>query len=1074
MASDDTRKNFYIILGISPDEPWDEALYKRLLSEKRNEWSRLRNGIKAAPRTVDAQRNLAMHGEIQRVMADPRLRETERLDAIRQRASEMGVRRRDVADRASLMLRKGYLFQEEYDELIADEAVLADDGLRELVESAERRPSSPSPGGDTRLDAPMEQNLRQYLVIVGQPDLYAALRMTTPAVSEETPAERLLEAADELSRKARNTANKNLPEVGAMQQLGGLARAIFSSPDLKRRHDATVRLWSLDVLLDRYEGAMETARAIDARQFESFLHDAAEKGIGLTVARDALIARFSRRGWRIDMPSAEAQARVRAEVRCPRCSRLNDPDAAHCARCGRALRSPCPRCGTAAPGTQHACPACGFPVGERDYVEFLADEVEASLEKDDLSGAAEYAAKARLVWQLPKDSPDELAARLSRAREQIDAQRAALRERIDQVNVLMETRSFRAAARLLRGVAARHPSAPGLLVQCEDAIADSGRRFADARAPGLPNAQRAQLYHEALQLCADNDDARRELSRIPPTPPRVLRATPHPERGVIRLTWEAAPEPGCVSVVVRADGIRPPASASGPGRHVVHGQGAWEDTSPLIGLPMSYAVYTERDTGGAISERPAVLDEPVLLAVEARLAAVPGDRKVELSWELPPNATGVELRKEEVATGTGRILLPPAGGVKQRTDQQVSNGVRYRYTAVAVFAVPLPGRGERVWKSRSVSCDVTPTIPPSLPGPVSAAGRPPGQFALSVHEVKLDCPSVERGEVKIVVTGPGDGRPPRPGAQFHESELGTAVGHNFREPGEEDIWWMDQDWRQYTPVLVLNGRCYVGESRWYVRGPEVCGLLAEHKGTWVRVTWTWPDEKDITEALVAWRDSPEIGDPVNVATRQYIPRLAGADTGQCDIPASRRVFVKVAVVRKGQSGDAYITSGAQTDVRRPKITLRYEVSRRGKLVLHCDHLEQLPDLVLYGRLDDLPTGRGAQGDKKIVAIPAGRAKQEIPSPLEGIKPRSCRLFVTDDLDGDAVQIIHPNLRLLEQVDVQLNRAGRSPGLKEEPGNRHAEEGRVFSLQVLPHLDVQGLPLSEPAAVITIEKQHKAS
>ena len=1010
MASDGTRKNFFTILGLSPDDPWDEVLFRRLLTEKRNEWSRLRNGIKAAPRTVDAQRNLAMHGEIQRVMGDPRLREDERLDAIRHRASEMGARRREVADRAGLMLGKGYLFQEEYEELIADEAVLADDGLRELVESAERRSAGPSPGAaDIRLDSSMEQNLRQYLKVVAQPDLYAALRMASPAVSEETPAQRLLEAADELSRKARNTADKNLPEVGAMQQLGGLARAIFSSPGLKRRHDATVRLWSLDTLVDRYEGAMETARAIDARQFEGFLRDAAEKGIDLPVARDALIARFSRRGWRVGMPSAAAEARVRAEVRCPHCSRLNDPDAAHCARCGRGLRSPCPKCGTAGPGSQHACSACGFPLGERDYVEFLADEVEACLEKDDLAGAAEYAARARQLWPLPKESPDELAARLGRAREQIDAQRAALRDRVEQVSALMEARSYRAAARLLRGAAARHPSASGLLVQCADAIAASGRLFAQAQAAGLRNAQRTQLYHEALQLCADNDDARRELSRIPPSPPSGLRAYPDPERGVVRLAWEAAPEPGCVSVVVRADGIRPPASASGPGRRVVHGQGAWEDTSPLTGLPMSYAVYTERDTGGAISERPAVTADPVLLAAEPVFTVVPRNRKVELSWELPPNATDVELRRVEVATGASASLMPPASGATQRTDQQVTNGVLYRYTAIAVYTLARPGLKDQAWRSRSVSRDVTPLVPPPPPGPVSAQGKPRGRASMAIHEVVLDWPPAEQGVVKIAVSGPDERRQLPVGMEFTEGELAARVGHHILSQAA-DHWIFETDWlRRYTPVLMLNGRCYVGESRWYARGPEVTGLRAEHAGTWVRVTWTWPDDRDVTEALVAWREAGEIRDPVNVRPHQYVPRSAGTATGHYDIPATGRLAVKVAAVIRPQGAEAaYVTSGAATDVQRPPVTLRYEVrgqGRRGKLTLHCEHLEQLPALVLHGR----PDGQAGAGDKEVGRIPAGRALAEVPVSLDGIKPRSCRLFAPDDPDGEAVRIIDPAL-----------------------------------------------------------------
>jgi hypothetical protein len=817
----DSRPNFFIILGLPPEDPWDEARYAQALSEKRNLWARQAGGDKKQKAAIDAQRNLLLCREIERVMHDPRSRGTERQTAIWERQDASHRRHRLVADQVADMLEKGYLLDDEYEWLSREEAILADSTLRQRVADAERRPRARGDGHEQWLDQAMEQDLRKYLNVIGQPDLYAVLRMADPEAGQATPADRLLAAADALHQGA---ADQGSPEAEAMRILSGIARQVLGSPDLKQRHDAAVQFRSLDPLLDRYEASLEIARAISSRQFEKFLREAAARGIDIGVARDDLIARFGKRGWSVDMPAAAFEARLRAEILCPGCSRLNDPESGHCGHCGRALHRPCPGCGAAIPGTAHACSACGFPVGERDYVAYLVEQAAACLARRDVSGADEHAAEAAQLWPVPAGRSDDLSDRIRAERAKIADLRAAQRELIRQVDPLMDARKYQTAARLLREAVVTHPGLAGHLEECEDAIRVSARCLSDARAPGLPGEQRAERYSEALRACADNDEARSELALL--------------------------------------------------------------------------------------------------------------------------------------------------------------------------------------------------SLSPVIPGPVSAERQQP---RMSIHEVELDFPPPERGEAVIICARLGD-QSPQAGAEFPASELGR---YRTISRGTRDFFFSEEEWlRCYTLVLVLHGRCYMGGTRRYARGPEVAGLRTEHTGTSVLVTWTWPAEvpngTEVSEALISWHDNAEIGDPVNAPALQYVPREPGMATGRYEIPAAGRLFVKVAVVVRHQD-TAYISSGVRADARRQPLTLKYEVRSgrghrgkliSGKLMISVDggRLDQLPALSLRGRPDSRPAS--LNGDEEITLIPAGLAAGEIPVKLENpsghrIEPRSCRLFAADSTGAPTVRIIDP-------------------------------------------------------------------
>ena len=92
MSGEGARPNFFLILGLDPEAPWDDAVFASAFDAARALWSRQRSGIKHHQTTVDARRNLGFVAEIKRVMMDPEAREAERRAALAER--RVDVRRR--------------------------------------------------------------------------------------------------------------------------------------------------------------------------------------------------------------------------------------------------------------------------------------------------------------------------------------------------------------------------------------------------------------------------------------------------------------------------------------------------------------------------------------------------------------------------------------------------------------------------------------------------------------------------------------------------------------------------------------------------------------------------------------------------------------------------------------------------------------------------------------------------------------------------------------------------------------------------------------------------------------------
>jgi hypothetical protein len=973
MTAGGSRPNFYLLLGIDPAAPWNLATCQHAVSDKRNQWAKQTQGVKGTETYNAAKRGLALISDIEQLMLrDPEEREKERQAALRQAETERRGKLGQFTRKADLKLEKGYLWDTEYEGLSSELAALGGDpGLQRKLDRAEKR-ARKQPEKDTgRLDAATERNLRTYLATLGQPNLYAVLRQVEASVTESTPLAELRAAADKLYQKAQHTANKNLPEVGAMQHLSGIARKVFSADDAKKRHDTSTRLFPLHPIIAQYEKDLADTLAIDSRQFDRFLREAVQQGVDIDAARDMFAAHFREKKWSVDMPSAAAQTWLRAAVRCPACDHVNDPGNAHCADCGQALREPCPRCDAVLPATDRACPVCGFPVVDRPYARYLAEEIETEIDVGRLDSAARLLARGMTVWPIPDGRADPVADRMRRSRARLaelrvkeqaelkkqqakeeaerarrqaelaqqrarqEAERAkrqaelaqeearrqaALEEKVGQATVLMGEHRYHAALLTLRSLTAPPPSALALIRRCEEPVRESDQLCREARMPGVPDERRALLYAEALRLCADNAGARDALGRISPPPPRRLRAEPDLARKVVRLTWDPAPGLDYSSVIFRADGPVPPAVPNAQHRRAaVHGQGEWEDTAPPVGLPMWYSVYTERDITATLSRHGAVTSQAVLLTAEPQFTVRPGESRVELSWTLPDNAVGLEISRQVIGPDGAAVpdemvsLALPGPGARSLIDADVRNGTRYHYVARARFGY-LAQDGQYVERqSAGTAREVTPAARPELPGPVQVRGSEP-DAPTCLYKVELSWPQTAADGVVKVVRSVPDGASILVGRDFPESALGRS--HLVIEPDQRyDFWWFKKlPLCSYTPVLFLNGQCYPGSPRHFAVEPEVTDLRAQASAAAARITWSWPDEAEA--AIVAWDVDTEPFDPAAAPNRKQVARAPGQRTGRLEVPASEpgRLIVRVAVVRRSDGID-YITSGVSTSVR---------------------------------------------------------------------------------------------------------------------------------------------------------------
>ena len=290
MASSNSnrRPNFFDLLELDPDKPWNQSAFESLIEGKRREWSSAATN-KPGQEARKAQRNLGLIGEMRRVMSDPTARNKEAAD----RRAANDKQKQDRLDEFKKILaiaeRKGYVQVKEKREWATKtfNDILTEQQIKEYI-TTKVVPDFLPPLSRPQLEPVRAKEIQEELQLLHYESLYTLLsKELNQKLSETSGLEVLKRAADELNRLNQQKMNKDA-YVTAKIKLSGHAGVIFSKDSERQRYDETLRQEQMEKLLLVYKTACSPAQAIEAGQAEDFLRDARQKGWNTDEALDQL------------------------------------------------------------------------------------------------------------------------------------------------------------------------------------------------------------------------------------------------------------------------------------------------------------------------------------------------------------------------------------------------------------------------------------------------------------------------------------------------------------------------------------------------------------------------------------------------------------------------------------------------------------------------------------------------------------------------------------------------------------------------------------------------------------------
>lgn len=1010
MATENATPNFFILLGLDPDAPWNQGAFEHLIDAKQSEWSIQSGGVGA--KAITAQKNRELIPEIKRVMSDPALRNALAAAAKKERTASNKDRIEVFERQLAIAQAKGYLEKAELAKLIADfKDVLSEREIRSRIKVPERAPSQQGGKSGQPLEPSLLKDISEKLKTVGMEDLYQLLTLPrTTSCQELTKAAQLL-ASDMLARQPKTS------EVTAKGDLAGHAKDIFQSEEKRRKYDESLLESSLNVLLKQLDESLsrtgsDQQKGLYAGQVKIFLLEAAKVGWNNERAFTKLREHAMKRKWFLETPTLEFHTSTQ---HCGSCQALNDKSRNFCSRCNRPLSSQCPDCGRRVPSDEATCGNCGFPTGNAELVDGLLNECKYYLAQPDLPMAELRLKMAEGAWA-PKKS-DERHQKILAFKAEIQRLLQAQQRNIEQLRQLVDKRQYYAARQFITTIPADMLSAQPSLVQTVNSeISRAQELVRRAQSSSVSSEQKIDLCLQALRISADCKDARDLLSTVPPAPPRQLQA--QVGGSTVSLTWELSPNRGVSYKIVRKSRSQPVSLKDGLLLETVSGR-MYDDTKPEIGIPLFYAVFAAYED--VVSTQAATLARPVFLTQDVtQVVARVDDRLVDLSWQLPTNVHNViVVRKEKTpprAMDDGKQLL--LVDMNHLVDRNVLNDTMYFYGIYCQFK----DHNNQIVTSAGVVKNAAPETPPSVITRLDITSARVSQG----HEVKLRWQPPPKG--RAVVLKSTQPVPFKPGEIVPKGQLDTHGRILEERPDSLTDLWPQPGIGYYTPIVIFQEMAYIGASQQFVCVDDVSDLKYQNLGTALRLRWTWPvncQEVLVSYSSEGWPQPREARTTTHKVTRAEYEFHGHYDIRGATNQQGKDHYIVVAAIIK-QDTEQIVAPGTRLQARlASKIVVTYEIKisrnlfgpKQRTLHLYARTPGVLPTLLLVTKQGRLPLNR-AEGDLLYREEGPIRIEKDLvlSLPEKAFPPKTLgKLYLEDDNLYNVVTIYHPSedkLRLL--------------------------------------------------------------
>lgn len=888
------RENYFILLGLDPNKPWSQADYEAKLLAKRGEWTK---GLNNTRKKIEAKQNLDSVRDIDAVMRDESKRNAEAANAL-QRLGEIKSRAmEELQRRVDFFAAKGYIDDMEVKAIVSDFKERFD--LDEVVVRAEiAKRSLPDKLDDPSklepLDNMLMQTIAQNLKVLQKRDLYDFLNSESSLSRDLGPSTRI----DELKTAATEILNRNRQNgvkdyrVTASNELAGLANRVFNTAATQTRYHLALGNQNVNTLDEEIKKITVVNKVIHEQQFEMLVQYGAKLGISPKRAGEYVVKRASQMGVSVLATGFNFEKKLM----CSKCSTLND-DQAFCFKCSAPLRTECPSCGDKVLVANGACGRCSFPVGNEIMVREALKQVKlyvANSRFDDAFRLLEFAAGA---WTTvpPRTLNDPLTVEITRQRKIIEA----LRQKVADLHTSLEGHRYFEARKILRELdpVGTDPEYSTYHKLVSNKIAWAKRELDKAQEIDRRGGDSVEMYQSILRECRDYEDARNALSKSPPSPPSKLTATTKDR--TVSLTWKASASKHISYIIVRKP-YSSPLSASDGTILSSTSNVFFDDTDPVIGLPLHYAIYADRE--GVLSATGATLTHPILVvAPVSNISAQVSSGQVYLRWEAPASVTDVRIFRSTTRPHPGQLvgdIVKPIDH-SQMIDKDVLNGRVYFYSIVNVF---LDSDGREVM-SGSVTAEV---CPQEAPDPITEIFTEIKQDERGDQLIlSWDAPS--KGEVVFLQS---DDKPPFKKGEIVPqaiiSRAGTLIPtskHRLSlQPQNNAVLFL-------TALVLFQNQAYIGKTIEYANLEDVSNLKYTRQVGEFHLRWDWVRYSD--KCIVAYSHNGYPSGPNDEdAIRHEITRAQYEGVGFYRIknPLQRDHYIVVYAVMD-ESGKRMISSG---------------------------------------------------------------------------------------------------------------------------------------------------------------------
>ncbi len=812
---DAERENFYILLDLDPSVD-DLGKIEDAIRSKRNQWAKDKSTSPSQKRKRQAEQNLPLLPEIERVMRDPELRRKESEKAVESRKATRQEGLEKLRDDIRFLIGgAARLLKKDFDKLVKQYASLGfteDDIRREIP--VEIRAEEVAPEAKAKaLDPTTLKDIEENLDALHCDSLYQFLGLGRGAGCRD-----LLDKADEEYKQIILDSNK--ARIAPKQDLVAHCKRIFRSEETRLAYDQSLQEKGLRKIDDKF--AVLGRNTLDSTTVQLLVQIGTKSGVTEARCLEYIRDIAKKRGMIPDPSATSGEERPQ----CGYCKTLNQPKDEKCHECGQPLQviCPMPKCRTKTPSIHPRCTGCGFPIRDFPEIQRRLARAGAYLDSGDL-GAADKEAQVIRRECLPQHPQypllEELVASISKQQRSRTEVMGRLRKLVD--DSLMEEASRLLVA--LKGAGPISGDLSALQDKIGKALTQAEQDYKAAIDADTRGRRDDAFSHccRALAVVHDYRPARQLMAKFPPEAPSNLEASA--ER-IISLSWKPSPSQGALEYrIVRKEGARPSSPADGQSLAVATAN-RFDDTTAEPGATYYYAVVTVR----AGVESTCCLTGPLMSVADvADLSSKAGDKCVEISWQLPKRAGAVEVwRQNGIAPtkrGQGdRIDQARRTGI---TDHNVTNGVSYGYLVVAVFRAA--DGSPRA--SRGVSFIVRPESP-ALPLMDLTARRNASQVLLHWQPPSHGTVEVYRfaGEPTLKIGQQCD--------MDAVSSLGKKLSVKDRQSAEDELH--GETIVYYLPVTVTGSIGVIGRGLYVTTVDDIADLKITFKDTMMLAKWKWP------------------------------------------------------------------------------------------------------------------------------------------------------------------------------------------------------------------------------------------